>query len=86
MAQLTQTILSQVIVPLLVAFGWYIVAGVAGSVMTRAKDIEAWAAANPKRALACRYMRAMGLDIRKIADATKAYAEARAAALLPKGR
>ena len=80
---MTQTILSQIVVPLLVWFGWYILAGLAGSVLGNMTKIEAWVALNPTRALIYRVLCGSGLDFRKILRAVKENAEQRAAAKAP---
>jgi hypothetical protein len=72
-------IAAQYVVPVMVALGYYVVAGVAGSVLGRWSNIEAWCAANPKRALVYQVLRGTGLDIKKLLEAVKAYAAARSA-------
>jgi hypothetical protein len=76
----TQTILTQIVAPLLVWFGWYILAGLAGSILGNMTKIEVWVAMNPTRALIYRVLCGSGLDFRKILRAIKEHAEQRAAA------
>lgn len=79
----TQTILAQIVIPLVAWFAWYVLAGLAGSILGSMTKVEVWVALNPKRALAYRILCGMGLDVRKILTAVKAYAEQRAAAKAP---
>jgi hypothetical protein len=70
-------LLIQYLVPILVCAGWYLLAGLIGSILGKFTSIESWVVSNPKRALAYQLLRAVGLDFKKILGSLKAYAEAR---------
>jgi hypothetical protein len=64
--------------PLVLAFVWYVVAGLAALLIGRKSRIDAWCAAHPKAAFAVHVLRATGLDVWKLVGAAQALARSRA--------